>query len=335
MRGDCVLGIQRIGWLLLLLMSAAQASEQQPAAPRDNTTLYASPTRKDRIGRVLAPVMINGQGPFRLIVDTGASYSTVSPQLAETLGLQPDDNLPFLVNGITGSARVPSVLIDHLQAGDLSFRSIRLPVIWAPVMAGADGILGAAGLKEERIMVEFLRNRVTISRAPRGLAPRGFRRVHTTVMSNGLMTIEVRVGGVRARAVIDTGADRSLGNQALRDALRHWQSARKAPQFTDVYGTTTDIARGELGLAPTITVGPLKMIDVDLIYGDFHIFEVWKMRGEPAVILGMDVLGSVSSLGIDFRNQELYFEGAYLGVGDVIELQCGGSAGPERQDCQG
>jgi predicted aspartyl protease len=259
--------------------------------------------------------MINGQGPFRLIVDTGASYSTVSPQLAATLGLQPNEDMPFLVNGITGSARVPSVLINHLQAGDLSFHSIRLPVIWAPVMAGADGILGAAGLREERIMVEFNHNRVTIARSQIGLAPRGFQRVHGTLTSNGLLTVEVRVGGVRARAVVDTGAERSLGNQALRDALRHWQRSRKVPEFTDVYGTTADIAQGELGLAPIITVGPIKMIDVDLIYGDFHIFKVWKMRDQPALILGMDVLGSVSGLGIDFRNQELYFEGAYLGVG--------------------
>jgi predicted aspartyl protease len=330
-----VLRIRRIGWMLLLVMSTAQAVGQQPAAPPDGTPLYASPTRKDRVGRILAPVMINGQGPFRLIVDTGASYSSISPQLAQTLGLVPSADSPFLVNGITGSAIVPSVPIDSLQAGDLSFRSIRLPVIWAPVMAGADGILGAAGLREERIMVEFTRNRVTISRSSHGLAPRGFQRVHALLMSNGLLTLEVRVGGVRARAVVDTGAERSLGNQALRDALRHWQSGKKLPQFTDVYGTTSDIAQGELGLAPTITVGPLKMIDVDLIYGDFHIFEVWKMRKEPALILGMDVLGSVRELGIDFRNQELYFGGAYLGVGDVIELQCGGSAGLERQDCRG
>lgn len=330
-----MLRVQRIGWMLLLVMSAAQAGGQQPAAPPDDTLLYASPTRKDRIGRILAPVMINGQGPFRFIVDTGASYSSISPQLAQTLGLVPSADSPFLVNGITGSALVPSVPIDILQAGDLSFRSIRLPVIWAPVMAGADGILGAAGLREERIMVEFNRNRVTISRAPHGLAPRGFQRVHALMTSNGLLTLEVRVGGIRARAVIDTGAERSLGNQALRDALRHWQSSRKLPQFTDVYGTTTDIAQGELGLAPTISVGPLKMIDVDLIYGDFHIFEVWKMRSEPALILGMDVLGSVSSLGIDFRNQEVYFGGAYLGVGDVIDLQCAGSADLEARDCQG
>jgi hypothetical protein len=190
-----------------------------------------------------------------------------------------------------------------------------LPVIWAPIMAGADGILGAAGLRDERIMVEFARNRVTISRPPLGLAPRGFQRVHATIMENGLMTVDVKVGGVRAIAIVDTGAERSLGNQALRDALRHWQNARKAPDFTDVFGTTSEIAKGERGLAPIIIFGPLKLLDVGLIYGDFHIFDVWKLRDRPAMILGMDVLGTVRSLGIDFRNRELYFEGAYLGVG--------------------
>lgn len=310
-----MLRIRCIGWMLLLVGLTAQASSLQPAPPPDDTTLFAAPTRKDRIGRILAPVMINGQGPFRFIVDTGASYSTVSPKLAQTLGLQPSEDFPFMVNGITGSARAPSVPIDHLQAGDLHLRSLRLPVIWAPVLADADGILGVAGLKDVRVMVEFTRNRVTVSRAPHGSVPRGFQRVHATLISNGLLTVDVRVGGVRARAVVDTGAERSLGNQALRDALRHWQDARKVPEFTDVYGTTADIAQGQLGQAPIISLGPLKLIDVDLIYGDFHIFDVWKMRDQPALILGMDVLGSVSSLGIDFLNRELYFEGAYFGTG--------------------
>jgi predicted aspartyl protease len=310
-----VLRIPGIGCMLLLVLSAAQAGDPPPVAPPDEATLFATPTRKDRIGRILVPVMINGLGPFRFMVDTGASHSTVSPQLAQTLGLQSSDDYPFEVNGVTGSARAPSVPVDLLQAGDLQLRSLRLPVVSAPVMAGADGILGAAGFKDERILVEFAHNRVTISRPRLGLAPRGFQRVHTTVMENGLMTVEVRVGGVRAIAVVDTGAERSLGNQALRDALRHWQKTRKVPEFTDVFGTTSDIAQGERGLAPIITLGPLKLLDAGLIYGDFHIFEVWKMRDRPAMILGMDVLGTVRSLGIDFRNRELYFEGAYLGVG--------------------
>jgi predicted aspartyl protease len=298
-------------WLLLLMFAAAAQSTEPP----DDTTLFASPTRKDRIGRILVPVTINGQGPFRLIVDTGASYSTVSPELAQTLGLEASDEFPFIVNGVTGSVRAPSVPIESLDAGDVQLRSVRLPVIRPSIMAGADGILGAAGFKDQRIMVEFARNRVTITRPRVGAAPRGFRRVHATVLENGLMTVAVTVGGVRATAVIDTGAERSLGNQALRDALRNWQNRKKLPLFTDVFGTSGEVARGEHGLAPIIILGPLKLLDVDLIYGDFNIFEIWKMRDRPAMILGMDVLGTVRSLGIDFRNRELYFEGAYLGTG--------------------
>lgn len=316
-------------WMLLLMFATAAHAAVDPAtavqsattvrlattAPPDDTTLFASPTRKDRIGRIVVPVTINGQGPFRLIVDTGASYSTVSPELAKTLGLEASDEYPFIVNGVTGSVRAPSVPIERLDAGDVQLRSVRLPVIRPSIMAGADGILGAAGFKDQRILVEFARNRVTISRPSAGSAPRGFQRVHTSVLENGLMTVWVTVGGVRAVAVIDTGAERSLGNQALRDALRNWQSRKKQPLFTDVFGTSGDVARGEHGLAPIIILGPLKLLDVDLIYGDFNIFEIWKMRDRPAMILGMDVLGTVRSLGIDFRNRELYFEGAYFGVG--------------------
>lgn len=304
-------------WLLLLICATTvqSASTAYSAEPPDDTTLFASPTRKDRIGRILVPVTINGKGPFRLIVDTGASYSTVSPELAQTLGLEASDEYPFIVNGVTGSVRAPSVPIERLEVGDVVFQSLRLPVIRPSIMAGADGILGAAGLKDERIMVEFVRNRVTITRPRKGIAPRGFQRVHAAVLDNGLMTVAVTVGGVRAIAVIDTGAERSLGNQALRDALRHWQNHKKAPLFTDVFGTSGEVARGEHGLAPMIILGPLKLLDVDLIYGDFNIFDLWKMRDRPAMILGMDVLGTARSLGIDFRNRELYFEGAYLGVG--------------------
>ena len=55
---------------------------------------FVAPTRRDRIGRIWAPVEINGQGPFRLVLATGASHSALTPRLAHTLGLKMDvDNL--------------------------------------------------------------------------------------------------------------------------------------------------------------------------------------------------------------------------------------------------
>ncbi len=40
---------------------------------------YVAPTRRDQIGRIWAPVFINGRGPFRLVLDTGASHSAMWP----------------------------------------------------------------------------------------------------------------------------------------------------------------------------------------------------------------------------------------------------------------
>src|ERR1700730_9625183 len=101
------------------------ARAQSPAIPVPDVTVFASPTRLDQIGRVLAPVMVNGQGPFRFIVDTGASQSTISPRLAQTLGVDQTAERPMRVNGITGTADVPSATIHRLQAGDLIIEEAR------------------------------------------------------------------------------------------------------------------------------------------------------------------------------------------------------------------
>ena len=69
---------------LMLSASAGQTTGSRiapPTAPTvpEDPTLFASPTTRDHIGRIVVPVKINGRGPFRFIVDTGASDSTVSP----------------------------------------------------------------------------------------------------------------------------------------------------------------------------------------------------------------------------------------------------------------
>ena len=50
----------------------------------DPEPLFAAPTRLDRIGRVMTPVMVNGKGPFRFVIDTGASRSTLAPHRAKS-----------------------------------------------------------------------------------------------------------------------------------------------------------------------------------------------------------------------------------------------------------
>jgi hypothetical protein len=61
---------------LLLLFSQTQTGTHvmEDVAVTAEEPRFVAPTRRDRIGRILAPVLVNGQGPFRLVLDTGASH---------------------------------------------------------------------------------------------------------------------------------------------------------------------------------------------------------------------------------------------------------------------
>jgi predicted aspartyl protease len=295
-----------------------EAVEPGSSAPLGaEALLFASPTTRDHIGRVVVPVRINGQGPFRFIVDTGANHSTISPALARKLGLKPAEVPSIILDGITGTAQVSFVTIDRLQAGDLTLESTALPVVWAPVMAGADGILGAAGITEKSLVIDFQRNRVTISRGVEAAMRANSMRVRAVRVAGGLMTLDTRIGGVAVRAVIDTGAERTLGNLALRNALHARRPHGVTAMMTTVYGTTQDTESGEIQIVPPIVIDSLRITDVAVVFGDFHIFSVWGMQDQPAMIIGMDVLGTVASLSFDFKNQDVYV-GSVRGRSDVF-----------------
>ena len=285
------------------------APAPQPLSPQD--LLFASPTSLDHIGRVVTAVMIDGKGPFRFIIDTGANWSTISPHLASILRLQPSAQESIRVTGITGSAEVASVPIERLQAGALVISHTRLPVIEAPIMAGADGILGAAGLQEERVLVDFRRNRVVITRSHGDSVPWGFTRVWATRLNGGLLSVPGEVGGVRVDAIIDTGSQHTLGNLALYQALYAHERGKGEYLAADVYGATKQVGAGKVQLAPLIDLGAFRIAGVALVFGDFHIFKVWRKTDRPAMVLGMDVLGTVNGFVIDFPHEEIAVDSKY------------------------
>lgn len=287
------------------------APQSAPSAPLDPADLlFASPTRIDHIGRIVVAVDVNGQGPFRFIVDTGANYSTISPELATLLKLTPSLADGIVVNGITGTAQEPSVDIARLQAGDLVMESLRVPVIWATLMAGAQGILGVADLDNDRLFVDFERNKVQIVRSGHMYLSDDFVRIAARRLSGGLVSVDGRVGNIPVVAIIDTGAARSIANNALRDALEA-HGRREVAETRDVYGATPAIASGELERAPVIDFGDLRIGSVSLVFGDFHIFDVWGLTQRPAMIIGMDILGTVRALSIDFHEPAVYFSSKY------------------------
>jgi predicted aspartyl protease len=281
----------------------------QPLPAQD--LLFACPTTLDHLGRVVAQVMVDGKGPFRFVVDTGANHSTVSPQLAAYLGLTPSLARPIRVTGVTGSGQFASVPIEMLKAGDLEIANSRFPVIWSRMMAGAAGILGAAGLRQDRLVVDFVRDRVLITRSRTESFPRGFTTVWAMRLHGGLLSVPGRVGDVPVRAIVDTGSQYTLGNAVLYRELFERERGKGRYVATDVYGATHQVGAGKLQVVPPIDLGAIKIGGVALVFGDFHIFQAWHLTGRPTIILGMDVLGTVKAFAVDFRYGEIGFKTRY------------------------
>jgi hypothetical protein len=303
-------------WLTLpLLLHAAtglaqdgSASPTQTAAPLPEVTIsapeprYVAPTLRDRIGRIWAPVFIDGRGPYRLVLDTGANRSVIVDRVAQELGERARSSAKVRVRGVTGDAVVPVARADSLEIGDLQIAAVNLPIV-ADVFGGADGILGNEGLRDKRIVIDFRRDSITVKRSKRERVGPEFQTLPITFRHGHLILVDVLIGSVRAKAVIDTGAPDSLGNTALLEALR--RSAKDAPE-TEIQGVTLDIERGSRVRMPTIRMKNLTVRGAALTVGDVHIFRHWGMTREPALMLGMDVLGLLDQIIIDYRTRELH-----------------------------
>ncbi len=146
--------------------AAAQPASRREAPAGDEAQpdeLYAAPTRADRSGRILAAVLVNGRGPYRFILDTGANSSALAPRVVEELGLPTAEGVQ--VHGVTGTAMLPAVRVESMSAGDVVLPPTVLPVLPGDIFGGADGILGVSGMQQMRIDVDFLHDRVAIFRS--------------------------------------------------------------------------------------------------------------------------------------------------------------------------
>jgi hypothetical protein len=91
----------------------------------------------------------------------------------------------------------------------------------------------------------------------------------------------------------------------LREALRR-QVARGALGEDRIHGATGDTQTGLGARVSRITLGELRVEDAHVTFTDLHIFDRWQLGDEPALIIGMDILGLVDTLVIDYLRSELH-----------------------------
>ncbi len=264
--------------------------------------VYVAPTLRDRIGRIWAPVRIDGKGPFRLVLDTGASHSAITSRVANRVDDATVQTVNVMLHGVTGSAVVPALKVRSMEVGDMLIEPTTLPIV-ADAFGGAEGVLGREGLMDKRIFADFSGDQLTIARSHGQRAPRDYKVVPLKLTGAGLLATDVRIGTVKVRAIIDTGGQQTVGNLALLEALM-----RRAPKDSldeEIIGVTLDEQRTKYIRVPPIALGDLRLNNVHVAFGDMALFDHWKYTREPTLLIGMDVLGLFDKLVIDYKMREM------------------------------
>lgn len=156
-------------------------------------------------GDIVLSVTIGGQGPFRMLLDTGAVRSAVTREVAERLSSRVVGETRIVTPG--GEARRPLVLLRSVTAGGLGPQS----VVGVQLEAGdlgdpdVDGLIGQDLLSRVAFTVDFRFG--TVEWHADGGVRRHGARVPIEVTGGRLLARVAGVGG-ELRLLVDSGADR-------------------------------------------------------------------------------------------------------------------------------
>lgn len=267
--------------------------------------VYAIPTRPDRAGRLLAPVAIDGHGPFRFLVDTGCNGTMIGDRLALSLGYDGGAGAGFVrIHDVLGPVLMPALRLGEINLGLFTATGITAPILPIRDASGADGVLGTNSLAGRRLWVDFERDQIRIERSKRA-PPSSHDTIKGRLHADGLLVVPVQIGGLTVPGLVDTGAERSLLNPPLLAALM--QAGRAAPVGEVTVMNLSGLeAKGPVFLLPRLRLGPIAIRNLAGVLVDAHAFDTLGLSAEPAIVLGMDVLGLSRSFAIDFNRAELH-----------------------------
>ncbi|MFN4021080.1 MAG: aspartyl protease family protein [Erythrobacter sp.] len=258
---------------------------------------------QDRNRRMTVPVRIDGSGPYDFMIDTGSQATAITREINTQLGL-PSAGKAMLVGMASRRA------VDLVEVGRLDIGSHTIAGFFAPVLerahVGADGIVGLDLLQDFRVMIDFRDQTIALedTRGKRDASRRGFEIVVRARSKLGqLLITDGLVEGVRATVIIDTGAQASLANNALRERIR----TRRAADITTTDVNGVDLI-GQMSLMRTLSIEGLSLTNVPLTFADTPAFEALGLKDIPALSLGMQHLALFDRVAIDFANRRVLFD---------------------------
>ena len=103
--------------------------------------------------------------------------------------------------------------------------------------------------------------------------------------------------------VIDTGAQLSIGNEALREKLVG-RGLFDPLQKVELQSVTGAMISGDYMFVRELEIGGLKIKNLAIVFADAHTFKKLKLDRKPALLLGMNAIRAFKKVSIDFASRK-------------------------------
>ena len=286
---------------LLLAASAAPAQAPDPAPPaEDNIAIGA-----DKRLRMTVPISIDGKGPYEFLIDTGAERTVISSELARELSLPAGKSA--MMHSMSGSGEVQTVIIPQLQVSKNEVRGIHAPAL-KEMHIGASGMLGIDTLQAQRVTFDFERQKMTVTPSDTPAKRHGPDEIVVTARSRlgRLVLVDASVDGEKLMVVLDTGAEVTIGNEALRRKLTRKRKIGETVPI-ELISVTGGRMTADYTQAREIRLGNVLINDFPIGFAEVHPFKQLGLSDRPALLLGMDALRLFNRVSVDFANRKVRF----------------------------
>jgi len=251
--------------------------------------------------------VINGRGPYRLIVDTGGSITlSLDESIAAELGLK--SVATSAIHGVGGREESGQVLVDELRIGPITCRRVmtRTFAVRQAVAFSADGILGTGLFADARMRLDFEKGILTIEPAGDRAGPGVPGELR--IVGDGKLVVPVILAGQPATALLDTGADACALSPARLRQLFPGRQIRSLPAFT--LGVGNELRPG-LSLSPGVDLELAgrkysNYAGIGLEILDYLLSPLLGVQID--VLMGMPVMRDMKSLTIDCPSAKVWIE---------------------------
>jgi predicted aspartyl protease len=285
----------------VLARPASAIAQSIPPPPVQPTTLNSM---TDLAMRMTVPVTIKDGGPYQFVVDTGADRTVISRELADDLGLASTGTATL--HSMSGVEQVSTVALEQLAIAGMVVPHIKAPAL-TEANLGAQGLLGIDSLKDRRIIMDFVTRTLTIAE-PGEREPVDPDMIVVAARSRygQLVLVDAEIDKVHVTVIIDSGAQNTIGNLALRALLakRHRKMVFTPTVLIDVTGGRL---AAEVADVTNVRIANIGLGRMPVAFADAHPFERFGLEKRPAMLLGIDTLRSFRRVSVDFAQRKVRF----------------------------